>query len=260
MPVHGVIHGVRHGVIHGISRVSFPRDLSSGKGVPLTQAEWNSVFSAAGVPVKTVAHSHGFQDTSGNVAATVGTLLTVTGTVDYQQTFAGFTRKGIGITETASERIGYATGVGPNPATGSVLIAGYVDVSTPAAIELFLAVSGGATAFTAQVTTAGLMRITCAGVSTSGVVDHAALGVVPAFLQYDKTASRAALYTESEKIVGTYNSGVVDAQKGWGVSGGGTPTPATVGWDSWFAGANAEWTEAQIKAVMQVLGWVPAWS
>jgi len=236
-----------------------PKDATSGKRVPLSQADWDNVFTLTGVSGKTVAHSHGFQEASGNAAATVGTTYTVNGTLDYQQAVAGWSRYGQGLTETANERQGWASGAGVNPTDNSVLVFAYIDLTgTPAATRNFLVTSLGATPMSLRVTTGPLLSINCAGVTANGTANPTTGGVRPFVSRYDLAASVAAAYSDQEKVGGTFSAGVVDGAKGIGVAGG-TPPPMTVLWDTWFEGSHAEWSEANIKTVLEFLGWTIPW-
>lgn len=259
MPIHGVKHGVKHGTTHGVSRTDLVTDATSGKGVPLTQAEVNSALAAAGMSSKTLAHSWGFQDlASGDIAATVGTNLTTTGTLDPQTARAGWTRKAMRYTATAGERSVLAAGVSPNPGTESVLWIYYVDFTAAAAAN-FLVATNSANPLRQMMTAAGLLRIHVNGVNTDGASDHAAGGVRPIVLLFDRTNSRAMLYSDLEKITGTYSAGVTDGTKGIGMAGA-SPLAGDVLWMLTFAGANAEWSDANVKSFLTALGWSIPWS
>ena len=96
------------------------RDAASGKLTPLTQAELNAVLSAGGISAKTALDAYGFQDASGNIAASIGTPLTVAGALSYQQAEAGWTRKALAFAD-GTMRATYAAGVGFDSSTESFL-------------------------------------------------------------------------------------------------------------------------------------------
>lgn len=246
------------GFVGRASALTWPCDATAGVGLPLTQAAWNALTDYLRAPRLTIAHSHAFQDASGNAVASVGTDLTTTGTVDYAQTVTGYTQKGMAITETAAERVAYAAGVGPNPGSTSVLLFCLVDLpSAPGATRSAISISLNAANWTLQVLANSTVRILVNAGAAAGAVDHVTGGPFLAALQHDRTNSADVLYTSREKIVGTYSAAVADGNKGYGTTG--TPAPITMLWDTWLAGANAELSIAIIRSIFRALGWAPTW-
>lgn len=267
---YGIKYGGTYGVKYGTDpsdagAPSFPVDATSGKGVPLTQADWDAVFTAAGVSLSTVNQSHALQDASGNPAATVGTNYTAYGGLAYQQavTGGGWTRLCIHNDVASAKGFGLAAGVGPNAATSSVLYIVYHNATGAAGATR--TVSAGSNAGTNDlkhqiVQTTGLMRVRCASVVVDGAVDHVG-AVRPYVLVYDRTGATVKGYSDLEKVTGTYSAAVSD------VGGKGFPANATIVgnrgdylWCAAFAGADAEWSDAKVKAVLQTLGWTIPWS
>lgn len=241
---------------------AFPTDATSGFGVPLTQADWDAVFSAAGIASKTLSHSWGLQDASGNPAAEVGAALTATGSIDYQQAVSGWTRTATRITEVSGERLTIAAGVAPNPASVSALWFAYVDFpGNPGANgRQYVIVSSDVTGCSLAGTTTPRLRVQCAGVNTAGANDHVTGGVRPVVFKYDRTAGAVVAYTDQEKIAGTYSASVVDGEKGFGGQAGTAAAAADFLLGAAFAGSNAEWSDADVKAVLQALGHAIPWS
>lgn len=239
---------------------AIPQDATSHKGVPLTQADWDAVFDAAGVSRKTLTASWGFQDVdmSSAVAATVGTNLTTYGSPTARAAVTGWARKAMRVTETAMGA-GYASGTGPNPGSNSVLWFGYVDITgNPGAARPFIS---GSNAGTANVRgshvngAGGLNRMQCNAVNVDGAVDQRAGGVRFYVMKYNRTGSEAKLISEVERVTGTYSAAVADSTKGFPATTTVVPPPMDVLLGACFSGANAEWTDAEIKAVAQTLGW-----
>lgn len=262
MPQHGVRHGIRRGPVHGVSRglASVPTDASSGKGVPLTQANWNNVFTNAGVGAKTVAHTWGFQDASGNIVATVGTDLTATG-LAYNTAVSGWTRTAASFTDNTTDAATHAGGVGVNPASVSCLWLGYVDVSSDPGVVRQIIPGGGSAAASEVVfrrTAARVNAVKCMGVTTAGTSDVEDGGVRPLVLRYNRTATTVHVATNQELVAGTYNTGVTDGVKGFGAG-----VTVTIGMEvllgAVFSGVNAEWTDAELRAVLTALGWTIPW-
>lgn len=260
IPTRGVTRPALHTVTHGVQR-GLVTDPLSNKGVPLTQLDWDAVFLQAGLSTKTVAHSWGFQDASGNIVATVGTNLAATG-LAYQQGVSGWTRTGAAFTDNSTDSALHGAGVGINPATTSCLWLGYVDLTIdPAALRTIFGAGGAAAATELTCRHAGghTLNVKVAGVSTNGTADPASGGVRPIGLVYNRTAGTVMVFSDQEKLSGTYNAGVTDGVKGFGATLANT-IGMTVLWGAAFAGTNAELTSTQIKAVLQALGWTIPWS
>ena len=251
--------GFKSGPVIG-SRVDDPlaafRDPVSGKACPLTQAQWDTLFDTAAVARKTLSHSYGFQDASGNIAAQVGTNLTVTGTLGYRQAETGWGRTATVWTETAAERAMLAAGVAPNLSAVSGLFFSYERLSTAGgAGRGVIGLVGGAGGAQLRLGTSALVNF-CAGVTTNG--SSTVNAVRPYVHRYNRTATSTHSFDNQQKVTGTYSAATVDAEKGWGNTG--TPAAAAVLLGAIFSGAHAEWSDAELKAVLQTAGWSIPWS
>jgi hypothetical protein len=198
------------------------------------------------------------QEASGNLADSIGALpLTPLNGPSYQQAVAGWTRLGAAIADVTTQRFVLQSGVGPNPGTTSQLWIAYIDVTaTPGATRRLWGL-GGTTPCDARITNAPVCRLTVDAASADGTANPVGGGVRPYVVLYDRTNSRAVLYTDQEKIVGTYAAGVNDGNKGLGPATG--PSAAMV-WACLFTGAAAEKSDAQVKSLLQALGWAVPWT
>lgn len=175
----------------------------------------------------------------------------------YEQAVSGWTRLGLGIADGTAQRFVLGSGVGPDPTTTSQLWLAYIDLTaTPAATRRLFGL-GGATPCDARVTTGPLARLTVAAVSADGAANPVTGGVRPVAVLYDRTNSRAVLYTDQEKTVGTYSGTVTDGIKGFGT---GTAPAALMLWACLYTGAAAEISDAQVKSMLQALGWTIPWT
>lgn len=237
------------------------KDSTSQKFVPATAGEWTTTMSVAGIASGNPTDWWLFQDAAGNpTSAGAGLVLTANGTPLYQQAVTGWARLGVGFTNVANQRFTAAAGVGPNPSTTSMLQIWYMSITAAPGAQVVMAnVSDGATNFRAmaQNIPPTVLQSACAGVVVNGTTDAVPLGVQPIVVQYDRTNSRANVYTLNDKIVGTFNSGVVDGRKG--IGGATSPTGQAV-YGALWSGAGAEISPAQIKTLLQTLNWSPTWS
>jgi hypothetical protein len=237
-----------------------PRDPLSGYAVPLTQAEWDRVFAAAGVTPKTVNQSWGLQDLDGHPVATIGAALTASTGADalrYRQPVPGWERKAVVFPPDAGTAYlfqPHTIAVGPDPTVESALMFSYARAEIPADTRRMMVIAGGSTnAMLLGMTTTGHLRLVCVGRDTFGTA--AADGVVrPLFLQYDRTNGVARAYSDQEIIAGTYSTEVHNSTRGFGTSNNtGRAARQSTLLAAQFRGANAEWTEAEMRAVMHVL-------
>jgi hypothetical protein len=237
-----------------------PRDPLSGYAVPLTQADWDRVFAAAGVTPKTVNQSWGLQDLTGNPVATIGAALTASTGADalrYHQPVTGWERAAVVFAHDAGQAYLFqprTIAVGPDPTVESALMFSYARVEKPASTRRIMVIAGGSHhAMLLSMTNNGNLRLRCDDTETIGTaVAHSV--VRPLFLQYDHTNGVARAYSDQESIAGTYSSHVDNSSRGFGTSNntGSSGRQSTL-LAAQFRGANAEWTEAEMRAVMHVL-------
>jgi hypothetical protein len=237
------------------------KDATAGKYFPASTTEWTNFIARKGLSMSVPDSIYLMQEASGNLAdsGTAAITLTAAGSISYQQTATGYSRKGWTIAVSGTNGFRAASGVGPSPATTSSLWLLVASVTASAAGSRSIIAGGGAatsTEMTAYVvnTAPPNQRIKCATVTTDGSVDPTTQGFIPYTLQYDRANSVAAMTTPSARITATYNSGVTDGQKGFGAgisSCAGMTAIYGLRWD----GAHAEVTDANIKALEQALGW-----
>lgn len=249
----GVRVGPRTGAYGAAAPATIPTDATSGKGVPLTLADYALATS------KVPSHTWGMQDAAGNPAATVGTALTATGaSILYQQAVAGWSRKAIQIPELSGRRLAFTTGALMNPASGSVAWFAYIDVVSNTSTLPVVTLSNNATPMHCSVTIAPIATLRVATNTSNGVANPVTAGVIPWLLVYNKTAGTAKLYTSQEIITGVYNAGVGDGTvKGLGAAG--SPATFNVLLAAGFDGANAEFDDAKARSFLQALGWTIPW-
>ncbi len=234
-------------------------DATSSKGVPSTAFQWTML----GV---TIASGWLAQEASGNLAGFGPSAFTLTANATplYQQAVTGWTRTASAFSQVVGQRFMAAAGTGPNPASTSVLWFGYMVAQTAPGGSRGLVSAGGNVAI-GNINGANVLRLACVGVNTDdSTTDPVADDLVhPIVLKYDRTNSAVVLYTDEAKTVGTFNSGATDNNKGFG--GGplftaSTPALSGVLIGAVCSGANAELSDATIKALLQALGWSPPWS
>lgn len=199
------------------------------------------------------------QEASGSLTDSIGSLaLPATGTVSYQQAVAGWTRKAVTTADNVAGSWGVGAGSGPNPGAQSVAYLAYVGYTTPAAERGLMYLSGAAShLLETNITSVGLLRQYVNTGAFNSVNSHGGGTVHPLLVVFDRTGSRAMMYTDLEKRASTYSASVTDGPKAFGSS---APPAAQFLYGAWWAGASAEFTDAQAKALLQTLGWTIPWT
>lgn len=257
--------GPRIGPAVGVSADPIVPPAASGSGDGpggLIQAPMTAVGFAA-LTGRTPTHAYTCQEASGNLADQIGSVnLVAAGTPLYQQTIAGWTRKGVGFNETLNQRFAVGAGSGPNATVTPVAMLIYFTCRTPAAMRNMLILSdAGATARSCALNgVTGLLRTQCAATTNDGVVDHRDGAVHPLLLTLDIAGSNTNRYTDLEKDNGTFAAGVLDGNKGIGALTGLNSHLGEVAGLWIFEGTDAQFTDAQAKALLQGLGWSIPWT
>mgnify|MGYP001561240484 CR=1 FL=1 len=272
--VSGLRSGIRSGLRSGLNPSDgadplaglVTRDATSLVYCPADATEWASFISyhvgiaTPDFPNVTVAGVYLCQEASGNLTDSIGGVtLTANGTPLYQQTVSGWTRKGVGFNATANQRFTAAATIGPNPTTTSQ--AWFFDMSStvaPATTNICISISDGVTNHRLMGNNTPRIQVAIAGVTTIGASDPSGAGIQAMDLQYDRTNGRATGHTTQDKIIGTYSALVVDGRKGLG---GVVSVTGQCVYGFRLEGANAEITDANIKAIQVARGhnilWVP---
>jgi len=240
-----------------------PRDPISGFAVPVTQADWDAVFAAAGVTSKTVNQSWPLQDLSGNPIAVIGQPLirSTVSPVQYREPVPGWERDSILFTpDGAGAFLFQQRTIAPDPSIESVLMFGYIAVDPAAGTRRVMVISGGSTGnILLSLTSGGNYRLVANAVGTVGT--SVVTGPVrPVMLLLDRTNNVVRVYTDQEIITGTFPTLINNSTRGFGTSNNnGTSGVQRTLLAAQFRAGNAEWTEAEMRSVYNVLinGTVP---
>lgn len=237
------------------------RDATSGIYCPATAAQWTQTLGVAGIASGNPSVLYLLQEASGNIADSIGTFTgTATGTgFTYSNVEAGWSRVGVGMTDAATGQWLNTSASLPDPATTSMLMLTYANVTnTPAAARLVTRMAG-TTTIRAQITTTPRAQIIAGANTATGTTSDPHGAVRPWVLKHNVTASAQALYTDQEKVVPTFA-----ALSGKQILLGGSAAVAAATthylYSAVFFAAAAELTDAQVKKLLQTLGWTPAWT
>lgn len=239
------------------------RDATSGKRVPASTAEWTRVMARAGLASGNPSALWLFQEVSGNPADSIGAFaLTAGGTAaSYQQAVAGWTRLGISVADGATSALTTTNASLPDTASASHLVLAYVKMpaagSGTARNVVCLGATATRTAAEISVTT-GKLRARSQGNTADSVASHSDGAVRPIVIRTNRTASEADAMSELEKMSPTFDA--ITAGKGVRFGAASLNAAAvTYLYAVSFHAAAAELTDAQIKTLLQTLGWTVAW-
>lgn len=236
------------------------RDATSGWYFPSSTTQWNNFRTFKGLNMASPQHLRLCQESSGNLADSIGGVTwTATGTPTYSQAITGQTRVGVSCSgDGVADRFAAAAGVGPNPSTTSILTLAFIRFpATPAATRSLLGYNLTSTTNSTRVQhliTTGLMRLQTVSVNadSAGSVSSETHAVA---LRLDRTNDRTLAYNNDEKVAPTHSDSVNDGAKGFG-NGSLARMFYVVEW----TGANAEGSDADLKALIQAMGPTIAWS
>lgn len=237
-------------------------DASSGKGTPSDATEWTALQTAHSLVLGAPDRLWLLQDASGNLAAAIGgKTLTVTGTPLYQQSETGWARKFISSNTGAAAANRNASNGTMIAATTSVLLLAYARIYQPvnAHQRMCYGTSSG-NAFEAPAGSANI-RYRTGGSAANGSTSHVGQ-VRPYALLHDTSGSgRMALFSNIEKVSPAYAArSETSVTFTFSATGDATINTAFGYAAAWEGAAVDGITDAQIKAVLQALGWaVTGW-
>lgn len=256
--VHGLVHGVKHNSLVYANGLASARDAASGIYTPSTNAEAQAVTVAAGLAYGAPTSIWLMQDASGGAVDVNGTNnLSAFGTLSFQRSIAGWTRKAIGAADGAvGAEIASVAASLPDVSTTSVLVIAFAALPTAPAASRTLMGLGNAS-YQTRVSTTPSYTIFAGGNSAAGA-GNLGTGVHPFFLRHNQGASNILFGTDQEISNPTYDPAVTGKRIDFG---GFDQAAADVGYlyAIMYTGAAANWTQAEIKAYLQTLGFSVAW-
>jgi len=241
--------------------VDVSQDATSSIYCPSDEAEWTTTLAAASITSGNPSNLWLLQEASGNPADTIGgATLTANATPLYEQTVTGWTRKAVGMNDGSSSNFSSSSVV--NLSTTPYLRLAYVKLTaTPAATRELMGI--GATTSHRYVTISnapvyGAQIISGAGVSGAS---NPSTDVRPVIVAVNRTDSTFKVYTDQEIITGNWvNPGAGSALVIFGNAGAGhLSPPSRVLYAAGFSGAASLLSDAQVRTLLQTLGWTISW-
>lgn len=229
-------------------------DTLAAKPVPANTAQWNAFRAAKTLTASTPNGLWGLQDASGGAAAAIGSIALVEegARIDYQQTIANWTRKAI---TSRGDAVYSSSASLADPATTSQMLLCYATIEGAGVTNdrMYIGLSNSAIM---QTTAAPAVRVTHGG----NIIDGAATidtAVHPFILKFDRAAGTVVVYSDQEKI--SITQGVTAPNKTIAFAGSPTPGLTKFLYGAYWTGAAAELSDANVKLLLQALGWTVAW-
>jgi hypothetical protein len=273
-PRSGVKCGVRCGVAAGSSAdevgadagggmVGVTQDATSLIYVPATAGEWTTTMAVAGIGSGNPASLWLCQEASGNLSDTIDSnALTVAGANwTYRQAVTGWARLALKVTDASANHNAQNNATVPDVQTTSALLYGVVSMPAvaPGANRRIAHLNGTSLATIGFTTVPRLQCVTGgAGGSTVNGTQNPTAAVRPIIICVNRAANTAKVYSDQEKITGTQGT-YTGVSIGWGSSGATTPAIGLL-YSALWTGAAAEMSDAQIKTLLQTLGWTIPWT
>lgn len=238
-------------------------DATSGIAVPADATQWNAFISGNGLSISSPSHLWLCQEASGNLADAIGAVaLTAGGSPNYQVPRSGWTRVGVHLDTGSSDE--FISGSTPNVTNTSQLWLFFVSLGATQSTGYVIGGPGpnGSTSglFATHLATTGALRFRC----TSNVADtansYSSTSPFPLVYKYDRTNSVCRGYTASEKVSPTYGTTGTHSGGGMGHNAAGGSANAVFVYAAVWTGAAAEMSDADLKALLQAMGWTISWS
>lgn len=250
----GIAAGPSADEIAAGSTTAWTVDAASGKATPSSSTEWTAFIAANALSVAVPDSLWLLQEASGNPVDTIGGLtLTAAGTVTYNQAVSGWSRTGVGLADGVNSQFATTSASLPNAnaASQTVLMIATVTTAPAGNRQVYtgpsnsLRIIGGTPRFS----------VTAIASTASGSVDPTN-AVRPWIYKHDFTNSVQKGYTDQEALGIAYTAiaGKVLRIGSTGAAFGGVAVYAC----AWY-NANAEISDANIKALLQAMGFTVAW-
>ena len=243
--------------VHGGGGMSgVTKDAASGFYLPATLTEWSSALTVANVSRGAPSHLWIPGSVSSGAIPDVigGKSLAPSGSPLYQQPVSGWSSTCVKANGTAANQF-FNNATMEQTLTSSVLACAVVTFNQSAINrqQLFHGAADG-NSFEAPAGTAK-MRLRNGGGSANSTLDHAGSAVRLYWLRHDITNLINTLTSTIEKLSITYATITgTTFQLQVGISTDTAASTAFIHVTEWV-GAAAEWTDAELKAVSQTLGW-----
>lgn len=230
-------------------------DTESSIYCPGSDEEWTTTIAAVGAGANP-AYLWLCQEEVGNLEPTIGAVsLVADNTPTYQNAETGWTRRSVGGTASNAQ----FTGTLANPATTSLMFMAYVTLIDGAARTPFLGEHDNSGP-RVDLEPGGQIRLNAGGNLAVTAAAATLNAMTPVIVQYDRTNTETVLYLLGEKLTATYAAATGALFRMITARAGGAGAVCRVSYLCEWSGAGAELTPAQVKTLLETLGWEPTFT
>lgn len=268
MHVHGPHHGIVHGISHGIDRGNLMGtvtiDSSSNKYVPSSVDEWNTVMTVASVSISAPNHLFLCQEASGDLVDTIGGAITNLSPQNgplYEQAVSGWTRKAVGFTDGGSNRFILSSGF-PDPLTTPYFFLTYMATTdeTPAANRFILSLGSAAISGLINRST-GHLRTVAGANQTADSTNTFGNNIVRPLTLFADSTGNVTRGGDDQQLQSPTHADASGVRVAIPNASAGASSPTQVLYMAIWTGVQAtNFSTANLKAVLQTLGWSIPWS
>jgi hypothetical protein len=217
-------------------------------------------MAAAGLATGNPTVAWTLQDASGNPTDFMGgsVVLGVNAAPTYQSPVPGYSRFGIRFVDgTASQRM-FNNSAAPNPALTSTLVFAVVQFPSSAPAAARGIITKTATTPRVALNTTGKLQLVDGG--TSDLVNSILGATRPIMFLTQLTALASKVFTDQEKFSGTFGVPAAGAFIGFAGTAPAVAADTAFLYAAEFSGTAAELSDAQVKTLLQTLGWTIGWT
>lgn len=241
-------------------------DATSSKAFPETAQHWTDLFTNYSLTTLSVPDALWLmQETSGTTFADVmGAFpLTITGSPSLAQAVTGWTKKAWVTTDGNSSMRGRTTSASlPNVTSESMAVLIYVAVTaTPATARGLIGFGLATNDVEGRVQTTPAFQARSGSSTSQGGATNISTTVHPVLLVVNRTAGSVKMYTDSEKLNPTLNTGLNGQGLDIGATRNAAAPAAKILCGAMWKTAKAEaFTDVTAKSFLQALAWSPSWT
>lgn len=254
---YGARYGQGTGFIGGIPGVT--RD-ASGQYTPANATEWATFMTAIGLGTGNPSLLWGMQESSGTIGDSIGAFTgNPTGTVfTYATPVSGWSRVGLQFSGGGTNQVANVDTGLPDLGTTSMMVLAYILPNSSGGLRDYFNI--GTTKVRARQTNGTGFNNIMHGANTQSGTIVTNGQVHPFALRHNKTAGTSLLVTDlNEKLIPTFDVGVTGKSIQLGDATARCPSMVVLYLAAFF-GAAAELTDAQLKTLLQGLGWTIPWT
>lgn len=234
------------------------KDATAGIYLPSSSTQWTNFIARKGLSIAVPSALWLLQEPSGNPVDSIGGFtLTAAGSLAYQQAEAGWSRTGVKFTDGGTGTLSNSSASLPSIASASMTTLMIANATASTSATRVMLQHGSGTINRVRVTSTPRLAVLSNGNTATGTVSPLN-AVRPYALRSNRTAASCVGTSDTEKLTPTFDATVTGKGVVFGLSSQ-TPTFNVLYACNWH-NANAEISDATLKALLQAMGFTITWS